>query len=106
MLSDDSQRVFSASKSAATPIAFDLAHRYLHAAEFQITRIWDRLACSWECGALPELGPGTSTPTWTAFQRDPDWEKARASSEENGPLVRRSHRKVLRPTPYSAAAAQ
>ena len=39
MLSKDRQRLFSASTHAST--YFDLAHRYLHAAERQITRIWN-----------------------------------------------------------------
>ena len=39
MLSKDSQRVFFASTYGST--YFDLTHRYLHAAEGQITRIWN-----------------------------------------------------------------
>lgn len=38
---------------------------------------------------------------WAAFQADPDWQKARAASEKNGPLVRVSHHSILRLTPYS-----
>ena len=38
---------------------------------------------------------------WTAFQADPEWQKARAESEKNGPLVRVSHHSILRLTPYS-----
>ena len=44
MLSEDSQRVFFASKSAATSFAFDLAHGSLRAAEIQVNRIWDHPA--------------------------------------------------------------
>ena len=40
MLSEDSQLVFFGSKSSATSISFDLAHRSLRAAEIQIDRIW------------------------------------------------------------------
>ena len=44
---------------------------------------------------------GDREKSWSSFQNDPDWQKARASSEEDGPLVRRSHSSILRPTPYS-----
>ncbi len=36
-----------------------------------------------------------------AFQADPDWAKARATTEANGPIVARSHNTIMRPTPYS-----
>jgi hypothetical protein len=42
--SEESQRVFSASRTGATAISFDLARRSLRAAEIQINRIWDRPA--------------------------------------------------------------
>ena len=38
---------------------------------------------------------------WSAFQADPDWQKARAESERDGPLVRVSYHSIMRPTPYS-----
>lgn len=38
---------------------------------------------------------------WAAFAADPDWQKARAASEKNGPLVRVSRHSILRLTPYS-----
>ena len=38
---------------------------------------------------------------WAAFQADPGWQKARAESERDGPIVTRVHNKVLRPTSYS-----
>ena len=38
---------------------------------------------------------------WTAFMADPDWQKARAESERDGPLVRVTYPSILRPTPYS-----
>ena len=47
----------------------------------------------------PDLGAREKS--WTAFQNDPDWQKARAASEENGSLVRVSTHSILRPTPYS-----
>lgn len=39
---------------------------------------------------------------WDAFLADPDWLKARATSEDKGPFVARSHNTIMRPTTYSA----
>jgi hypothetical protein len=39
--------------------------------------------------------------SWAAFMKDPDWQKARAASEENGPLVAKVSNQILRPTAYS-----
>lgn len=39
--------------------------------------------------------------SWGAFQADPDWQKARSASEENGPLVQVSSHSIMRPTAYS-----
>ncbi len=39
---------------------------------------------------------------WAAFQKDPDWIKARAASEEKGPIVARAINTIMTPTPYSA----
>lgn len=44
---------------------------------------------------------GAREKSWAAFQGDPDWQKARAASEEKGALVRVSTHSILRPTPYS-----
>ena len=38
---------------------------------------------------------------WAGFTSDPDWQKARAASEENGALVRVSKHSILRLTDYS-----
>lgn|SRR3990172_7740362 len=38
---------------------------------------------------------------WAAFQADPEWQKARAESEKDGPLVQRITNSILRATPYS-----
>ena len=46
-------------------------------------------------------GLGAREESWGAFQNDPDWQKARAASEVNGPLVKRSHNRILRRTAYS-----
>ena len=46
-------------------------------------------------------GLGAREKSWAAFQSDPDWQSARAASEEKGPLVRVSTHSILRPTPYS-----
>ena len=46
-------------------------------------------------------GLGAREKSWAAFGADPDWQTARAASEENGSLVRVSTHSILRPTPYS-----
>jgi hypothetical protein len=46
---------------------------------------------------------GSREKSFAAFQGDPEWTKARAASEIDGPLVRRSHSTILRPTDYSPA---
>ena len=38
---------------------------------------------------------------WQAFQKDPDWQSARAKSEEDGPLVARINNRLWKPTYYS-----
>lgn len=38
---------------------------------------------------------------WTAFSSDPDWLKARAESEVDGPLLARVRNQFLAPTTYS-----
>ena len=38
---------------------------------------------------------------WAAFQADPDWQRVRAETEQNGPINARVHNKILRPTSYS-----
>lgn len=38
---------------------------------------------------------------WTAFQADPEWQRARAATEANGPIVRRVENAFWAPTDYS-----
>jgi hypothetical protein len=38
---------------------------------------------------------------WGAFQSDPDWIKARAETEKNGPIVAHLSNSILAPTSYS-----
>ena len=38
---------------------------------------------------------------WSNFQADPDWQRARAESERDGPLVARVRNTFMRLTPYS-----
>ena len=38
---------------------------------------------------------------WKAFRDDPDWQKAKAESEKDGPLVKKVESKYLTPTDYS-----
>ncbi|MBI3327721.1 MAG: NIPSNAP family protein [Nitrospinae bacterium] len=47
----------------------------------------------------PSLGHRETS--WTAFQADPEWQRARVESEKDGPLVRVSRHAILRLTPYS-----
>jgi len=39
---------------------------------------------------------------WAAFQADPEWQKVKAESEANGPLVDHIDRYFMDPTTYSA----
>ena len=38
---------------------------------------------------------------WNTFQSDPEWLKARAETEKNGPIVARVSNQILAPTSYS-----
>ena len=38
---------------------------------------------------------------WNAFQADPEWQKARAETEKDGPIVAHVTNYILTPTPYS-----
>jgi hypothetical protein len=38
---------------------------------------------------------------WDTFRADPEWQKASAESEKDGPIVARVRNSLLRPTPYS-----
>ena len=38
---------------------------------------------------------------WAAFQADPDWQKARAESEKDGPLLHHLENRILNPTDFS-----
>lgn len=44
---------------------------------------------------------GDREKSWASFGADPDWQKARAASEEDGPIVRESRHRILRLTAYS-----
>jgi NIPSNAP len=39
---------------------------------------------------------------WTAFQADPDWIKARAESERDGPILSNVNSMILSPTAFSS----
>lgn len=39
---------------------------------------------------------------WAAFQGDPEWQRARTASEQDGPIVARISRRVLDPTSFQA----
>ena len=38
---------------------------------------------------------------WSAFMADPEWQAARAKSEEDGPLVHHLENRILAPTKFS-----
>ena len=38
---------------------------------------------------------------WTAFRADPDWQRVRAESERDGPILARIVNELWQPTPYS-----
>ncbi|MSQ29444.1 MAG: NIPSNAP family protein [Dehalococcoidia bacterium] len=38
---------------------------------------------------------------WTAFQADPDWQKARVESEKDGALVHHIENRIMNPTDFS-----
>ena len=44
---------------------------------------------------------GEKEKRWNAFQADPEWQKLRAESEKDGPLVAEIHNRILRPTSFS-----
>jgi hypothetical protein len=39
---------------------------------------------------------------WSAFLADPEWQKKRAETEANGPIVANVRNEILAPTAYSA----
>ena len=39
---------------------------------------------------------------WSAFQADPEWIKARAETEANGPIVETITNEILKPTAFSS----
>ena len=47
----------------------------------------------------PSLGDREKS--WVAFEADPEWQKVRADSERDGPLVRECQSSILRLTPWS-----
>ena len=44
---------------------------------------------------------GQREAAWAAFAADPDWQKARAESEKDGPLVHHIENRILAPTSWS-----
>jgi hypothetical protein len=39
---------------------------------------------------------------WKEFQADPEWQRVRAESEKDGPLIANIHNQMLQPTSFSA----
>ena len=46
---------------------------------------------------------GQRDKAWAAFQSDPEWQKVRAESEADGPIVHHIENRILRPTDFSPA---
>ena len=44
---------------------------------------------------------GDREKSWASFAADPDWQKARADSEKDGPIVRESRHRIMGLTAYS-----
>ncbi|MXY85134.1 MAG: NIPSNAP family protein, partial [Chloroflexi bacterium] len=44
---------------------------------------------------------GQREEAWKNFGADPEWQAARAASEENGPLVHHIENRILQPTEWS-----
>ena len=78
------------------------------------TKIWEkhgiRVVAFWEpiFGANNELhymlaweDMAERDRKWEAFQRDPEWQSARAETEKDGPLVARVNNQLWRPTHFS-----
>jgi hypothetical protein len=40
---------------------------------------------------------------WAAFQGDPEWQRARADSEADGPIVAQIRRRILNPSRFEGA---
>ncbi|MDT7774279.1 MAG: hypothetical protein QOC67_3203, partial [Pseudonocardiales bacterium] len=40
---------------------------------------------------------------WAAFQSDPEWQRARADSEQDGPIVAQIRRRILNPSRFEGA---
>jgi hypothetical protein len=51
---------------------------------------------------LEHSSRGEAEKNWAAFQADPGWQKVKAESEANGPLVDRIDRYFMNPTSFSA----
>jgi hypothetical protein len=39
---------------------------------------------------------------WTAFMADPEWQRARAESEKDGPIIANASNQLLAPTAFSS----
>ncbi len=55
----------------------------------------------WYIIGFEDLGHRESA--WAAFGADPEWQKVRAESEADGPLVHHLVNRILRPTDFSPA---
>ncbi len=51
---------------------------------------------------LAHADPESAAASWEAFKADPEWQAARAESEEDGPIVQSITSVFLEPTDFSA----
>jgi len=53
----------------------------------------------WYVVAFEDMGQREKA--WASFQADPDWQAARAASEEDGPIVHHIENRLMTPTDFS-----
>lgn len=53
----------------------------------------------WYMLSYPDMAARDAS--WASFAADPDWQKARADSEANGPLLDHLENRILAPTDFS-----
>ena len=54
----------------------------------------------WYIVAFDDMGQREQA--WKTFQADPDWQRVRAASEEDGPIVHHLENRLMAPTDFSA----
>jgi len=84
--------------------------------ETQTLRIWEKHGIKQAGFWTTLIGPESNALTyliawdsladrdtkWNAFQADPEWQKKRAETEANGPIVAKIRNEILAPTSFSS----